>query len=180
MKKVLRLNERELNSLIKRVIQEQENSRYMFFSNLEQMKRQCDMLLEMDQDELSSILENGHDWAQDHIAEAKNNMDQVFDFLMNETKRDNSEMEMYEDNNTQEDEALAISMTNPDLGLAMSVNEGKKTGSKLCARGKAAAKSKFKVYPSAYANGYAVQVCKGRMPGLDGKKRCSGTYCKGK
>ena len=42
------------------------------------------------------------------------------------------------------------------------------------------AKSKFDVYPSAYANGYAVQVCKGKMPGLDGKKRCSGKYCSGK
>lgn len=44
-------------------------------------------------------------------------------------------------------------------------------GQKLCARGKAAAKAKYDVYPSAYANGYAVQVCKGTKPGLDGKKR---------
>ena len=125
MKKIVRLSETQLSKLIKKVINEQESSRYMFFSNLEQMKRQCDILLDMDEDEVSSILENGHDWAQDHIAEAKNNMDQVFDFLMNETERDNSEMEMSEDSNTQEDEALAISMTNPNLGLAMSVNEGK-------------------------------------------------------
>ena len=34
---------------------------------------------------------------------------------------------------------------------------------KLCARGKAAAKRKFKVYPSAYANAYAVKVCKGQV-----------------
>jgi hypothetical protein len=53
----------------------------------------------------------------------------------------------------------------------------KKTGTKLCARGKAAAKAKFDVYPSAYANGYAVQVCKGKIKGLDGKKRCSPPYC---
>jgi len=53
----------------------------------------------------------------------------------------------------------------------------KKTGTKLCARGKSAAKSKFEVYPSAYANGYAVQVCQGKKPGLDGKKRCSSPYC---
>jgi hypothetical protein len=135
MKKIVRLSETQLSKLIKKVINEQESSRYMFFSNLEQMKRQCDILLDMDEDEVSSILENGHDWAQDHIAEAKNNMDQVFDFLMNETERDNSEMEMSEDSNTQEDEALAISMTNPNLGLAMSVNEGK-TGTKSRFRGK--------------------------------------------
>ena len=47
----------------------------------------------------------------------------------------------------------------------------------LCSRGKNASKAKYDVYPSAYANGYAVQVCKGKMPGLDGEKRCSGKYC---
>ena len=40
---------------------------------------------------------------------------------------------------------------------------------KLCPRGKAAAKQKFKVYPSAYANMYASAVCSGKVtPG--GKK----------
>ena len=40
---------------------------------------------------------------------------------------------------------------------------------KLCSRGKAAAKRKFKVYPSAYANMYASAVCSGKVtPG--GKK----------
>ena len=41
---------------------------------------------------------------------------------------------------------------------------------KLCARGKSAAKRKFKVYPSAYANMYASAVCSGKVtPG--GKKK---------
>ena len=43
---------------------------------------------------------------------------------------------------------------------------------KLCARGKAAAKRKFKVYPSAYANMYASAVCSGKVtPGGKKKKR---------
>tara|TARA_R100001460_G_scaffold24841_5_gene49913 strand:- start:772 stop:1419 length:648 start_codon:yes stop_codon:yes gene_type:complete len=42
---------------------------------------------------------------------------------------------------------------------------------KLCPAGKAAAKRKFKVYPSAYANGWAVQYCKGKFRGKKkGKK----------
>ena len=44
-------------------------------------------------------------------------------------------------------------------------------------RGIASAKSKYDVYPSAYATGHAVQVCKGTIKGLDGKKHCSGAYC---
>jgi hypothetical protein len=162
MRKIIKLTESELKKLITRVIREggdPNSERYMFFSNLEQMKRQCEMLLDMDQQQIESILSNGHDWAQDHIAEAKNNMDQVFDFLMNETKDSDGE----EIDNEQ---------------MMGSMMEGKKkAGTKVCARGKAAAESKYDVYPSAYANGYAVQVCKGTMPGLDGKKKCSGVYC---
>lgn len=154
MKKIIKLNEKDLTQLVKKVLKEQEQENYMFFSNLKQIHRQCEMLLKMDPNMIDNILENGHDWADDHVTEAKTNMDQVFDFMMNEK----SKMEQYVD---YED-----------------INEGeKKTGTKLCSRGKAAAKAKFKVYPSAYANGYAVQVCKGKMPGVDGKKHCSGAYC---
>ena len=42
---------------------------------------------------------------------------------------------------------------------------------KLCKRGYCSAKAKYKVYPSAYANGYAVKVCKGLMPDVTGRKR---------
>ena len=43
---------------------------------------------------------------------------------------------------------------------------------KLCPAGKAAAKRKFKVYPSAYANGWAVQYCRGKFRGKKkGKKK---------
>ena len=67
-------------------------------------------------------------------------------------------------------------MDNDDKDMMM--DEGrKKTGTPLCARGKASAKAKYDVYPSAYANGHAVQVCKGKIKGLDGKKHCSGAYC---
>jgi hypothetical protein len=126
----------------------------MFFSNLKQIARQCKMLLEMDEEMIDQILQDGHDWADDHVSEAKTNMDQVFDFMMNE-KRKMGQYVDYEE-----------------------MSEGrKKTGTKLCARGLAAAKGKFKVHPSAYSNGYGVQVCKGKMPGLDGKKHCSGAYC---
>ena len=155
MKNTVRLSEVQLINLIRKSIKEQENDRYMFFSNLEQIHRQTGLMLDMNENELHQILENGHDWAQDHIATAKESIDQVFDFFMNETKEHDDMM-----------------MDEPEI-----MEGRKKTGTKLCARGKAAAKAKFKVYPSAYSNGYGVQVCKGRMPGTDGKKKCSPPYC---
>jgi hypothetical protein len=146
---------KNLNNIIKKVLKE-ETQRYMFFSNLEQMKRQCEILLGKDKKMIESILDNGHDWAQDHIAEAKNNMDQVFDFIMNEIEGDDFSSE----------DAVDV------------MYEGrKKVGTKLCARGLASAKAKYDVFPSAYANGHAVQVCKGKIKGLDGKRHCSGAYC---
>ena len=39
---------------------------------------------------------------------------------------------------------------------------------KLCPKGKAAAKRKFDVYPSAYANMYASKVCKGKVKARNG------------
>tara|TARA_R110002020_G_scaffold438415_1_gene648855 strand:+ start:416 stop:1030 length:615 start_codon:yes stop_codon:yes gene_type:complete len=42
---------------------------------------------------------------------------------------------------------------------------------KLCPRGKAAAKRKFSVYPSAYANAYASKICAGKIKDPSGKKR---------
>jgi len=44
---------------------------------------------------------------------------------------------------------------------------------KLCPRGKAAAKRKFSVYPSAYANMYASGVCSGKITpgGKKGKRK---------
>jgi hypothetical protein len=154
MSKVVKLTEKDITNLVKKVLSEQELENYMTFSNLEQIRRQADMLLKMDHNMIDAIIQDGHDWADDHISEAKNNMDQVFDFFMNESKRQESYIE-YED-----------------------INEGrKKAGTKLCARGKAAAKAKYKVWPSAYRNGFAVQVCQGKIKGLDGKKHCSGAYC---
>ena len=49
---------KNLDSIIKRVIKESHgdrSSRYMFFSNLEQMRRQCDLLLDLDHDMVESI-----------------------------------------------------------------------------------------------------------------------------
>ena len=42
---------------------------------------------------------------------------------------------------------------------------------KLCPRGKSAAKRKFKVYPSAYANAYASRICAGKIKDPSGVKR---------
>jgi len=225
MKKVIKLSESKLTELVKRIMSEQDSERYMFFSNLEQIHRQTGLLLELNKNTVEGILDGGHDWAQDHVSTAKESLDQVFDFMMNETKNEDNITVLEQDYSsdterpTSDRERQVKSLFGDKYGQYIPndviryirkspaqfikkiyqmygdkvydyldkakrqsndevVSEGKKKpGTKLCARGKAAAKSKFKVYPSAYANGYAVQVCKGTKPGLDGNKRCSSPYC---
>ena len=61
-----------------------EAENYMFFGNLEQIKRQCEMLLTMDPIEVDKILQNGHSWAVDHIATSKDDIEEVFNFIKGE------------------------------------------------------------------------------------------------
>lgn len=136
MRKIIKLNENDLNRIINKVLSEQEEANYMFFSNLQQIKRQCEMLLNMDKSMLDNIIQNGHDWADDHVTEAKVNMDQVFDFIMNEKNK------------------------NEDYTDFDEMNEGKKntaTNQKLWKQSLAWARERYKVCPSAYCNGAAVK-----------------------
>ena len=103
MNRIVKLTEEDIKNMVKKTMNQinvqgnehhDRGNRYMFFSNLQQMRRQCDILLDMDPQMVEGILDNGHDWAQDHISEAKNNMDQVFDFLMNESKKSGMELSM--------------------------------------------------------------------------------------
>jgi hypothetical protein len=136
--------------------EQKESPNYMFFSNLEQMIRQCNMLLEMDQEKIDSILLNGHDWAADHVTVAKENMDQVFDFIMNEMKGAGDQDQSQETEFNESVEEIDESKNCP-------------TDPAKWAASKAAAKRKFDVYPSAYANGWAAKNYKAKGGGW---KKC--------
>ena len=215
--KVIKLKENDLKKYISKLLKENEmTENYMFFSNLKQIHRQCEMLLKMNPKELDNIIKNGHDWADDHVSEAKNNMDQVFDFFMNETKGNDKEdvtadMDQFSMNEEgQLDEkcwdgykqvgskkkngkmvpnCVPVSeASSPAQQAAIAINMKKKgvepknesygeiDESKNCptdpakwAASKAKAKSKFDVYPSAYANGFAAKDYKAKGGGW---KKC--------
>ena len=59
MKKIVKLTESDLNRLVEKVLKEQEVADYMFFSNLQQIKRQCEILLEMDPQQIDEIINEG-------------------------------------------------------------------------------------------------------------------------
>lgn len=75
--KFKRLN---LAKTLKGLKEHQEHENYMFFGNLETMKRLIDELMKMDHSKIDAILTE-HDWASDHVSVATENLEQVFDFL---------------------------------------------------------------------------------------------------
>jgi hypothetical protein len=211
MKKII-ISEAQL----KKIIENQTTENYMFFGNLQQIHRQCEMLLKMNPQELDQIIKNGHDWADDHVSEAKNNMDQVFDFFMNETKRKDSQDVTADMNSFSVNEEGQLNekcwdgykqvgskmkngkkvpncvpvneASSPAQQAAIAINMKKKgvepknesygeiDESKNCptdpakwSASKAAAKAKFDVYPSAYANGWAAKNYKAKGGGW---KKC--------
>ena len=215
--KIIRLKENDLRKYISKLLKENDmTENYMFFSNLKQIHRQCEMLLKMDPKTLDSIIQNGHDWADDHVSEAKNNMDQVFDFFMNETngnkesevsadmdqfslneegqldekcwdgykqvggKKKNGKMvpncvPTNEASSPAQQAAIAINMkkkgVEPKNESEEEIDESKNcpTDPAKWSASKAAAKAKFDVYPSAYANGWAAKNYKSKGGGW---KKC--------
>ena len=213
--KVIKLKENDLKKYIAKIIKEnaEYSGNYMFFSNLKQIKRQCELLLQLDENMVNQLLEQGHDWADDHVSSAKENIDQVFDFMMNETKGHENEqpvsVDMDQFSLNEEDQldekcwdgykqvggkkkngkmvpncvptneasspaqqaAIAINMKkqgkSPKNESYGEIDESKNcpTDPAKWAASKAAAKRKFDVYPSAYANGWAAKNYKSKGGG---------------
>lgn len=130
---------------------------YMFFGNLQQMHRQSEMLMNEDHDRIDEILKE-HDWAQDHIAEAKSLLDQVFDFLMNETKKEGPKKISL---------GFKPDMESFNMNESEQIDEGKNkpTNPKLWAQCLAWARARYKVCPSAYCNGAAAKRYKSKGGG---------------
>lgn len=55
---------------------------YMFFQNLKTIKAAVEEMLKLDEKMVDSILSQGHDWAEDHIATSKDDIEEVKNFLM--------------------------------------------------------------------------------------------------
>ena len=99
------------------IIEEEDKrktDRYMFASNLKQMCRQAELMLQQDAKEVEKLLDDGHDWAQDHVAVAKENLDQVFDFMMNklsQAKEKEEEIDVDLESEEEMEEGIGKSLT---------------------------------------------------------------------
>ena len=61
---------------------------YMFFKNLSAIKHYISEIEAMDPDQLDDLLKGGHDWAADHIATSKDDIQEVADWVRGELEGD--------------------------------------------------------------------------------------------
>lgn len=59
----------------------EEIKNYMFFSSLKVIKKKVDELLQMDPHEIDAMLEDGHDWASEHVITAKDDIEEVYNWI---------------------------------------------------------------------------------------------------
>jgi len=55
----------------------------MFFQHLRTIKDAAESLLSMDEEQLDSLLSNGHAWAVDHVTTAADDIEEVYHFVKN-------------------------------------------------------------------------------------------------
>jgi hypothetical protein len=144
---------------------------------------------------IEEILQNGHDWADDHVTVAKENIDQVLDFFMNETKNkdnqnvttDMNQFSMNEEGQLDEkcwDGYKQVGGKNKNGKMVPNcvptnesteeeIDESKNTPTnpKLWAASLAWARSRYDVCPSAYCNGAAAKRYKSKGGGWRKSKK---------
>lgn len=60
---------------------EGESQNYMFWQNLKTINHASGELLDMDQQQIDKMVENGHAWAVDHISTASDDIEEVYHFF---------------------------------------------------------------------------------------------------
>lgn len=65
---------------------------YMFFSNLKAIKSAAEEMLSMDASQIDALLDDGHDWAADHIATSKDDVEEVHQWLKSNMEGAQSEI----------------------------------------------------------------------------------------
>jgi len=69
---------------------DKEPQNYMFFQNLQTIQHAVEELLNMDPAQIDAMLSNGHAWAVDHITTSADDIEEVYHFLVSNTKHGDS------------------------------------------------------------------------------------------
>jgi hypothetical protein len=110
---------------------EERPKNYMFFQNLKAIKHHAEMLLSKSPEELDSTISNGHDWASEHIATAKDDLEEVCNFFTHGMNVKTSNVSEYNDVFTEKNHNMdrRVKTFKPNKGIKTQVDDG--TGKEL-------------------------------------------------
>lgn len=99
MKKVI-INESQLKFIVKNLINEQtDDVPYMIIQNLEQMKKDIEIILShKDHPHFTKLVTGKHAWAGDHITTSKDDIEEVANFIHNTCEGEESELDEMKNN----------------------------------------------------------------------------------
>ena len=108
---------------------EGEEKNYMFFKNLYTMKRCIDEIMAMDKEQVDEMIEKGHDWASDHISSAKDDLQEVSDWLRYEI--DNHDDEEGHDDHEDHDD-ITVDVEGDDDQVEIEDDEEEESDEERC------------------------------------------------
>jgi hypothetical protein len=174
----------EINKIVrkhlKQIVQEgeehiSEKGTYMVLQNLQQIMDDIQLILKYKHHSMFPKLVTGeHAWAGDHITTSKDDIEEVANFIKLQIEG-GDQSNINEASSSAQQAAIAVNMKKkgikPKQESEEEIDESKNcpTDPAKWAASKAAAKRKFDVYPSAYANGWAAKNYKAKGGGW---KKC--------
>lgn len=99
-----------------------EKKHYMFFQNLASIKHYVDEILTMDPMKVDAILQDGHDWASDHITSSKDDVQEVAEWLRNSIEHHGESPEA--EPTAEEPETLMVNVEGDDDQVEVETEEG--------------------------------------------------------
>lgn len=63
-------------------VMDEDLKNYMFFSSLKVIKKKVEEILQMDPKEIDAMIEDGHDWASEHVITAKDDIEEVYNWII--------------------------------------------------------------------------------------------------
>jgi hypothetical protein len=165
---------------LKQIVQEgeehiSEKGTYMVLQNLQQIMDDIQLILKYKHHSMFPKLVTGeHAWAGDHITTSKDDIEEVANFIKLQIEG-GDQSNINEASSSAQQAAIAVNMKKkgikPKQESEEEIDESKNcpTDPAKWAASKAAAKRKFDVYPSAYANGWAAKNYKAKGGGW---KKC--------
>jgi len=103
----------ELAKTLRSLKEHEEQKNYMFFSNLQTIKRLVDELLEMDESEMDAMLDE-HDWASEHVSTAKDDIEEVFNFFKSHDNPEDEDHEFDDEEEFGDRKTEYVSYINPE------------------------------------------------------------------